>query len=77
MILIKLGSDYMVTFGNEEGVANIIIKNGKTSRMHMSLNFVNDRVFLSNFSDELGTFIKMRNNISYEFIGKKGTIIDN
>lgn len=42
----------------------------------MSLNYVNDRVFLSNFSEGLGTFLKMRENVEYEFIGTDGIIID-
>lgn len=42
--------EYLITFGNENGASNIIIKNGDISPMHMSLNFINDTVFLFNYS---------------------------
>lgn len=66
----------MVTFGNQKGAANIIIGNGNTSPLHMSIVCIENNVFVFNHCKDLGTFIRMKKGIAFEFIGKRGVTID-
>ena len=60
VIQIKLKPEKLVTFGNEKGEANIIIGNGDTSSLHMSIVCIENNVFVFNYSKELGTYIRMK-----------------